>query len=96
VVGTDVVHGVVRDDTTSVDATADGSQPLSTAMPRFSLYGVPVVVFAVGLLITAVLALTAASVHSGNEDRLLRQRVNEAAAVVMSAIPNTQTPLSSA
>jgi serine phosphatase RsbU (regulator of sigma subunit) len=65
-------------------------------MPRFSLYGVPVVVLAVGLLITAVLALTARSVHSGNENRLLRQRVNEAAAVLAAAIPNTQTPLASA
>jgi hypothetical protein len=98
VVGTDVVRGAVRGDTTSADGSARESEPrlLSETMPRFSIYGVPAVVLAIGLVITAVLALTARSVHSGNENRLLHQRVNEAAAVLSSAIPNTLTPLSSA
>ncbi|MDQ1383186.1 MAG: hypothetical protein QOG65_565 [Actinomycetota bacterium] len=97
-VGTDVVHGAVRGDTTSVDGRGGAAQPgpLSQTMPRFSLYGVPALVLAIGLVITAVLALTARAVHSGNESRLLRQRVNEAAAVLTSAIPTTLTPLSSA
>ncbi|MDQ1380528.1 MAG: hypothetical protein QOJ71_1247, partial [Actinomycetota bacterium] len=97
-VGTDVVHGAVRGDTTSVDGRGGAAQPgpLAQTMPRFSLYGVPAVVLAIGLVITAVLALTARAVHSGNESRLLRQRVNEAAAVLTSAIPTTLTPLSSA
>jgi serine phosphatase RsbU (regulator of sigma subunit) len=57
---------------------------------------VSIIVFVVALVITAVLALTARSVHDTNEDRLLRQRVAEAAAVLGAAIPNTQSPLSSA
>ena len=90
VVGTDVVHGPAgRGDTASVEGSTDELHPraLPATMPRFSLYGVPAVVLAVGLLITAVLALTARSVHSGNENRLLHQRVNEAAAVVIGRDP---------
>jgi serine phosphatase RsbU (regulator of sigma subunit) len=55
-----------------------------------------VTVVVVGLVITAGLALGAQSVHKTNEDRLLRQRVREAAAVVTAAIPNVQGPLASA
>ena len=44
---------------------------------------------------TATLALTARSLHDDNENRLLHQRVDEAAAVLSAAIPNLQTPLSS-
>jgi len=53
-------------------------------------------VLVVGLVITAGLALGAQSVHKTNEDRLLRQRVRAAAAVVTAAIPNIQGPLASA
>jgi hypothetical protein len=54
-----------------------------------------IVVFAVGVAVTAVLAFTAATLHDSNENRLLHQRVSEAAAVLSAAIPNLQTPLSS-
>ena len=53
-------------------------------------------VLLIGLVITAGLALGARSVHNTNEDRLLRQRVRETAAVLTAAIPNVQTPLASA
>jgi len=55
-----------------------------------------IVVAVVGLLITAVLSVGARSLHNSNENRLLRQRVREAGAVVTSAIPSLQIPLSSA
>jgi serine phosphatase RsbU (regulator of sigma subunit) len=54
------------------------------------------VVAAVGLLITAGLSFGAFSLHNSNEDRLLKQRVREAAAVAGAAIPALQTSLESA
>jgi serine phosphatase RsbU (regulator of sigma subunit) len=63
---------------------------------RTVFHTVSIVVFVVALLISAVLALTAHSVHDSNENRLLHQRVAEAAAVLGAAIPNVQSPLSSA
>ena len=50
----------------------------------------------IGLLITTGLVVAARVVHDTNEDRLLSQRVREAAAVATAAFPNTQTPLASA
>jgi serine phosphatase RsbU (regulator of sigma subunit) len=55
-----------------------------------------VTVLLVGVLVTGGLAFGAQSVHDSNEDRLLRQRVREAAAVVTAATPAVQTPLVSA
>jgi serine phosphatase RsbU (regulator of sigma subunit) len=53
------------------------------------------VVLVVGLLITATMSLGARTIHDDNEDRLLRQRVHEAAAVIETALPAVQTPLAS-
>jgi serine phosphatase RsbU (regulator of sigma subunit) len=53
------------------------------------------VVLVVGLVVTATMALGARAIHDDNEDRLLRQRVHEAAAVVETALPAVQTPLAS-
>jgi serine phosphatase RsbU (regulator of sigma subunit) len=55
-----------------------------------------ILVLVVGLLITAALSLGAQAVHNTNENRLLAQRVREAAAVVAAAVPTLQTPLASA
>ncbi len=55
-----------------------------------------VVVVVVGVLITAGLSVGARAVHNSNENRLLRQRALEVAAVAAAAIPNVQTPLASA
>ena len=55
-----------------------------------------VLVLVVMLGVTAALSLGARSVHNSNERRLLRQRAREAAAVLSAALPNVQTPLSSA
>lgn len=75
------------------NGSAEGeSQPRE---PRRILHTVSVVVFVLGIAVTATLALTARSLHDDNEDHLLRQRVAEAGAVLSAAIPNLQTPLSS-
>ncbi len=55
-----------------------------------------IIVVLVGLLITGVLTFGARSLRAGNEDRLLRQRVREIGTLVTAAIPNIQTPLTSA
>jgi serine phosphatase RsbU (regulator of sigma subunit) len=55
-----------------------------------------VVVAVVGLLISAALSFGASSLHDSNENRLLKQRVREAGAVLGAAIPALQTPLASA
>jgi serine phosphatase RsbU (regulator of sigma subunit) len=55
-----------------------------------------VVVVVVGVLITTVFAVGARAVRDANENRLLRQRVREVGALLMSTFPTVQTPLSSA
>jgi serine phosphatase RsbU (regulator of sigma subunit) len=53
-------------------------------------------VLALGLLVTAGASTVAWVAYGRNEDRLLRQRVAEAAAVLDSALPALQTPLAAA
>ena len=55
-----------------------------------------VVVLLIGLVITATLSIGTESLREQNEDRLLRQRVHEAAAVSSSSIQTAQVPLSAA
>lgn len=74
-------------------ASTAGSVPRRRGHPpRFNV----AVVATVGVLITAGLSFGAYSLHDSNENRLLNQRVREAAAVVGAAIPALQTPLASA
>src|SRR6476659_2518938 len=70
--------------------------PAALPRRRWTLHFGTVVVLLVGVLITSSLAAGARSLHSANEDRLLKQRVREVSAVVAAAIPNVQTPLASA
>ena len=51
------------------------------------------VVVVVALGATAALSLGARAVHASNEERLLRQRVKQAGAVLSAALPTVQTPL---
>jgi serine phosphatase RsbU (regulator of sigma subunit) len=74
----------------------DAAAAAPTSRRRSLVHLSSVVVLLVGFGLTGVLALGAASLHDSNEDRLLAQRVKEAAAVVGASIPNIQTPLSSA
>jgi serine phosphatase RsbU (regulator of sigma subunit) len=77
----------------SAGARAAGPEP---ARRRFRLHTGAIIVLVVGLLITATMALGARDLHQDNEKRLLRQRVHEGAAVLESAVPAIQIPLSSA
>ncbi len=63
---------------------------------RWRLHIGALAVLVVGLVITATLSIGTESLRQENEDRLLRQRVHEAAAVASAAVPSVQTPLSSA
>jgi serine phosphatase RsbU (regulator of sigma subunit) len=59
-------------------------------------YWMAVAVFVVGLLVTGVLVWISAWEYSRNENRLLRLRAADAGALIASALPSVQTPLSSA
>ena len=54
------------------------------------------VVLLVGAGLTVGLALSARAVHNNNEDRLLRERVQEAGVLISSVLPSLETPLASA
>jgi type II secretory pathway pseudopilin PulG len=58
--------------------------------------GAAFVVLVIGAVLTIVLVLVTRAVHDENEDRLLQQRVREAASVLTAALPGIQTPLASA
>lgn len=77
---------------------ADESPPIVTSPARrgWKPHLGAVVVLLIGLVITATLSIGTESLREQNEDRLLRQRVHEAAAVSSSAIQSTQVPLSAA
>jgi hypothetical protein len=64
----------------------------TSRVPHIAAIGVLVA----GLVITATLTVVTGIVHNNNENRLLRQRAAEVAAVLSAAIPTTQTPLMSA
>jgi len=89
------------------DAQAGSSPPsadqplpdaISPANPprRRTLHLGTVVVLVVGLIITGVMTFGAYAVHQTNENRLLRQRAQDAAAVVSASVPNLSQPLASA
>jgi len=63
---------------------------------RFRVHRFTIVITALALLTTGVLAWTAALVNDHNETRLLRLKVAETGAVLQAAIPSVSTPLSSA
>ncbi|HYI62890.1 MAG TPA: PP2C family protein-serine/threonine phosphatase [Acidimicrobiales bacterium] len=54
---------------------------------------VSLVVVVAGVVVTVALALAARAAHDENEDRLLRQRTREAAAVLQAAVPGLEAPL---
>ncbi len=98
-VGTDVATspGGRSGGTEETTKLPGGTEPVGpeSRTRRFALHPVPIAVLAVGLGVTATLAFTARALHDSNENRLLRQRINEAAAVISSATLTTQSPLSS-
>jgi serine phosphatase RsbU (regulator of sigma subunit) len=59
-------------------------------------YGTSLLVAAIGVALTVGLVVATVNIHDTNEDRLLRQRVREAAAVVTVALPVVQIPLATA
>ncbi len=75
--------------------SSPGASRAAAKQRRRVLRPISIVVLAIGLAATLGLSLTAQTLHDSNEQRLLRQRVVEVAAVLSAAIPNIQTPLSS-
>jgi len=60
------------------------------------VHTIPILVVAVGAILTVVLAFATWEARDNNEERLLRQRTREAAAVLTAALPGIETPLASA
>jgi serine phosphatase RsbU (regulator of sigma subunit) len=58
-----------------------------------NVHATTVVVSVVGVVLTALLTVAAWSSHERNEDRLLRERVQGAGAVIAASLPSVQTPL---
>jgi serine phosphatase RsbU (regulator of sigma subunit) len=78
------------------DRAAPATTVVEPAPPRFGLHLTTAIVAAVGLVASLGLMLATWVVRDHNEDRLLDQRVREAAAVLTSALPSVETPLASA
>ncbi len=76
------------------------SGPLSEQPPavegRRSLYLSALLVATASAVLTVLLVVTTMNIHDSNEDRLLRQRVKEAATVLTVALSGVQTPLAAA
>ena len=62
----------------------------------FRLHVSTIVVILVGVGLTVGLSLSARAVHNNNEDRLLRERVQEAGVLISGVLPSLETPLASA
>jgi serine phosphatase RsbU (regulator of sigma subunit) len=96
VVETDIARGAVPPEVR--DASAASAAPpfgsVETPGPPV-VHRIAIVVLALFLGLTAILALTARSVHANNEERLLRQRGNEVGVLLGAAVANVQSPLSS-
>lgn len=69
---------------------------LSDPAGRWHPSGAAVLVLLVGLVVTAVLALTSLWLYDRNENRLLSLRARELGLVLTAVVPSIQTPLASA
>jgi serine phosphatase RsbU (regulator of sigma subunit) len=83
-------------DTGHGSPTRQRSPEVAARKRRRPLHLPAIVVLVIGFAITATMTVGARALRDDNEDRLLRQRVHEAAAVASAAIPGAVTPLSSA
>ena len=74
--------------------TADSEAP--AAHGRRFVHTTTLLVVAVGAILTVVVAFATWAARDNNEERLLRQRTREAAAVLTASLPGIETPLASA
>jgi serine phosphatase RsbU (regulator of sigma subunit) len=82
-------------DTPTVAPPGGSPRPGSPSDRRWTL-GLPALTLVVGLLVTLALALVSHSQYTSNESRLLRLRVNDAGAILTTALPALQSNLASA
>jgi hypothetical protein len=69
---------------------------VSARLAWWSPLRLPLLILLVGGLISALLTWAAASANAGNEHRLLKLQVRQAASALGSAIPSLETPLTAA
>ncbi len=77
-------------------ASPDGEVAIEAGAPRLWFSRAAWFALAIGLVVTAALALTSLAVYNRNERRLLNLRVRELGLVLGAAAPSIQTPLTSA
>jgi serine phosphatase RsbU (regulator of sigma subunit) len=75
---------------------ANGEYGAMSAARASRLHFSTVLVLLVGFGLTAVLSLSARAVHNNNEDRLLRERVQEAGVLFTGVLPSRVSPLAAA
>jgi hypothetical protein len=88
-----------RDGSTGEPVTAEdvvaAATPAGSAR-RWSPSRAACLTFAIGLVVTAALALTSLGLYNRNEDRLLGLRARQLGLVLTTAVTSIQTPLASA
>ncbi len=77
-------------------ADADGHEVEQAAVSARRFSGAALLALAIGLAITAALAIASGTLYRHNERRLLNLRVRELSLVLASATQSVQTPLASA
>jgi serine phosphatase RsbU (regulator of sigma subunit) len=91
-----IAEGAGRVPAGGVLADADGQQVEQAAVSGRRFSGAALLALAIGLAITAVLAIASSTLYHHNERRLLNLRVRELGLVLASATQSVQTPLASA
>ena len=92
---------VVPDEASGHSSGADDPSPTTpdsdapVVHRRWMVHTITILVVAIGAILTVVLAFATWEARANNEERLLRQRTREAAAVLTAALPGIETPLAS-
>src|SRR5579863_6482891 len=81
---------------TGVSEASRSAEAAARAARAWRPSRVTTLTFAIGVVVTAALAVTALVLYNNNEDRLLHLRVREVGLVLQGAIPSTETPVESA
>lgn len=79
-------------------APGESESVKSEAMParRVGSHRLPIVVLLVGGLVTALLVWASSSANAGNDHRLLKLQVRQAASILSAVLPSVETPLTAA
>jgi len=89
------LRGVSRADN-QVPSESQSVEPQGTPAKRLGSHRLPIVVLLVGCLVTALLVWASSSANAGNDHRLLKLQVRQAASILSAVLPSVETPLTAA